>query len=70
MWTRLVINKYEVQSPIYALYKFSRLYLRVKRMFLSVGLKVEAMKRLRIARVPMSSLQPGQWRYLLPHERF
>ena len=36
----------------------------------SVGLRVEAMKRLRIARVSMSSLQPGQWRYLLPHERF
>ena len=36
----------------------------------SVGLKVEAMKRLRIGRVPMSNLQPGQWRYLLPHERF
>ncbi len=36
----------------------------------SVGLRVEAMKRLRIGRVPMSSLLPGQWRYLLPHERF
>ena len=36
----------------------------------SVGLKVEGMKRLRIGRVAMSQLQPGQWRYLLPHERF
>ena len=36
----------------------------------SVGLKIEAMKRLRIGRVPMSSLLPGQWRYLLPAERF
>ncbi|MGH8833215.1 MAG: rRNA pseudouridine synthase [Polaromonas sp.] len=36
----------------------------------SVGLKVLAMKRIRIGRVPMSHLQPGQWRYLLPHERF
>ncbi|MES2362692.1 MAG: rRNA pseudouridine synthase [Pseudomonadota bacterium] len=36
----------------------------------SVGLRVEAMKRIRIGRVPMSNLQPGQWRYLLPHERF
>ncbi|WP_431098216.1 rRNA pseudouridine synthase [Polaromonas aquatica] len=36
----------------------------------SVGLVVEAMKRLRIGRVSMSQLQPGQWRYLLPHERF
>jgi 23S rRNA pseudouridine2604 synthase len=36
----------------------------------SVGLKVDGMKRLRIGRVAMSQLQPGQWRYLLPHERF
>ena len=36
----------------------------------SVGLRIEAMKRIRIGRVPMSSLQPGHWRYLLPHERF
>ena len=36
----------------------------------SVGLSVEAMKRLRIGRVPLSSLQLGHWRYLLPHERF
>ena len=36
----------------------------------SVGLRVEAMKRIRIGRVPMSSLPIGQWRYLLPEERF
>ena len=36
----------------------------------SVGLTVAAMKRLRIGRVPLSSLQVGHWRYLLPHERF
>ena len=36
----------------------------------SVGLRVQAMKRIRIGRVSMSHLQPGQWRYLLPHERF
>ncbi|HAL40619.1 MAG TPA: RNA-binding protein [Polaromonas sp.] len=36
----------------------------------SVGLKVQSMKRIRVGRVPMSQLQPGQWRYLLPHERF
>jgi 23S rRNA pseudouridine2604 synthase len=35
-----------------------------------VGLQVEAMKRIRIGRVAMSSLPPGQWRYLLPHEKF
>jgi 23S rRNA pseudouridine2604 synthase len=36
----------------------------------SVGLKVQSMKRIRVGRVPLSQLQPGQWRYLLPHERF
>ena len=36
----------------------------------SVGLTVEAMKRIRIGRVPLSGLQPGQGRFLLPHERF
>jgi len=36
----------------------------------SVGLTVQGMKRLRIGRVAMSQLQPGQWRYLLAHERF
>ena len=36
----------------------------------SVGLRIEAMKRIRIGRVPMSSLAVGKWRYLLPTERF
>ncbi|WP_372826226.1 rRNA pseudouridine synthase [Polaromonas sp.] len=36
----------------------------------SVGLSVQAMKRIRIGRVSMSSLPVGQWRYLLPTERF
>ena len=36
----------------------------------SVGLRIEAMKRIRIGRVPMSSLPVGQWRYLLASERF
>ena len=36
----------------------------------SVGLQVLAMKRIRIGRVPLSSLQVGHWRYLQPHERF
>ncbi len=35
-----------------------------------VGLKVLTMKRIRIGRVSMAKLQPGQWRYLAPHERF
>ena len=36
----------------------------------SVGLEVKAMKRLRVGRVSLSRLAPGQWRYLPPHERF
>ena len=35
-----------------------------------VGLRVLGMKRLRIGRLPMAGLPPGQWRYLLPQERF
>ena len=36
----------------------------------SVGLAVKGMKRLRIGRVALSGLPVGQWRYLLPTERF
>lgn len=36
----------------------------------SVGLRVEGMKRIRLGRVPMSTLKVGQWRYLMPYERF
>ena len=36
----------------------------------SVGLQVDGMKRIRIGRVAMSTLPVGQWRYLLPHEKF
>jgi len=36
----------------------------------AVGLQVLNMKRIRIGRVAMAKLPPGQWRYLLPHERF
>jgi 23S rRNA pseudouridine2604 synthase len=36
----------------------------------NVGLRIEAMKRIRIGRVPMSGLAVGQWRYLLADERF
>jgi 23S rRNA pseudouridine2604 synthase len=34
------------------------------------GLQVMAMKRIRIGRVALSDLPLGQWRFLLPHERF
>ncbi|TWO72841.1 RNA-binding protein [Caenimonas sedimenti] len=35
-----------------------------------VGLKLKALKRIRIGRVPMAGLPPGQWRYLTPGEKF
>lgn len=35
-----------------------------------VGLEVISMKRIRIGRVKMAKLPAGQWRYLMPHERF
>jgi 23S rRNA pseudouridine2604 synthase len=42
----------------------------VPRMCAQVGLTLVALKRIRIGRVPMAGLPPGQWRYLLPGERF
>jgi 23S rRNA pseudouridine2604 synthase len=36
----------------------------------AAGLTVLSMKRIRIGRVSMAKLQPGFWRYLMPHERF
>ncbi len=37
---------------------------QIEFMCQSVGLTVVAMTRIRIGRVPMAKLQPGQWRYL------
>lgn len=34
------------------------------------GLRILAMRRIRIGRVPLAGLAPGRWRYLSPHERF
>jgi len=42
----------------------------VAHMCQAVGLKVIAMKRIRIGRVAMAKLPVGQWRYLMPHEKF
>jgi 23S rRNA pseudouridine2604 synthase len=36
----------------------------------SVGLQVLAIKRLRIGRLALSKLPLGQWRYLMPYEKF
>ena len=35
-----------------------------------VGLELLALRRLRIGRIPMAGLPPGQWRYLAEGERF
>lgn len=43
---------------------------KIERMCNAVGLKVLAMKRIRIGRIPMSRLLPGQWRYLASTDRF
>ena len=43
---------------------------QIVHMCTSVGLKVLGMKRIRIGRVPMAGLAPGQWRYLPDGERF
>ena len=42
----------------------------ITHMCQSVGLQVLSMKRIRIGRVSMAKLPAGQWRYLMPHERF
>jgi 23S rRNA pseudouridine2604 synthase len=36
----------------------------------SHGLTIVAMKRLRVGRLSVAGLEPGQWRFLMPYERF
>ncbi len=43
---------------------------QIRRMCEQVGLQVVELKRLRIGRVALGALPPGQWRYLGEHERF
>ncbi len=43
---------------------------QVAHMCEAVGLRVLAMKRLRLGSVPLGKLPPGQWRYLRAGERF
>ena len=37
---------------------------------LSATAVIAAMKRIRVGRVALAALPPGQWRYLMPYERF
>ncbi len=43
---------------------------QIRRMCELVGLHVVGLKRVRIGRVALGALPPGQWRYLGEHERF
>lgn len=43
---------------------------QITHMCESVGLRVTAIKRIRLGGVSMAKLQPGFWRYLRPNERF
>ena len=43
---------------------------QIRRMCELVGLKVVGLKRIRIGRISLAKLPPGQWRYLAAHERF
>jgi 23S rRNA pseudouridine2604 synthase len=43
---------------------------QIAHMCKAVGLRVLAMKRIRIGRVSMSKLPLAQWRYLMPYEKF
>jgi len=36
----------------------------------AAGLRVLAVRRIRLGRVPLAGLAPGEWRYLLPDEKF
>ena len=42
----------------------------IERMCEAVGLKVLGMKRIRVGRIPMSRMEPGQWRYMATTDRF
>jgi 23S rRNA pseudouridine2604 synthase len=43
---------------------------QIRRMCEAVGLEVTGLKRIRIGRLALGDLPPGQWRYLGPFERF
>ena len=43
---------------------------QIAQMCDAARLRIVAMRRIRVGRVPLAGLAPGEWRYLLPHERF
>lgn len=42
----------------------------LERLCADAGLAVVALRRIRIGRVPLAGLEPGQWRYLAGYEKF
>lgn len=42
---------------------------RIAQMVEGEGLRLTGMKRIRIGRISLAGLQPGEWRFLTPHER-
>lgn len=42
---------------------------QLARMCAAVGLEARSIRRIRLGRIPMARLLPGQWRYLAPQER-
>ena len=42
---------------------------QIPHMLGRAGLEAQAIKRIRVGRVPLAGLPSGQWRYLQPHER-
>ena len=42
----------------------------IERLCRDAGLSVRSIKRIRLGRLPLASLPPGQWRYLTDFERF
>lgn len=43
---------------------------QIEHMCQAVGLGVVSMRRLRLGRISLASLPPGQWRYMLGYEKF
>ena len=43
---------------------------QVPSMCEAVGLRVVALRRIRLGRVPLAKMPEGQWRYLQPWEKF
>lgn len=42
---------------------------RIAQMVDAEGLRIAGMRRIRVGRIGLAGLQPGEWRYLTPHER-